>query len=105
MIERRPPDQQPAERILDESLALGIQAARRLVENQYSRILEDRPGDRDSLPLSAGQLDPALTYDRVVELWQPLGKLVGMGGPRRGLHIGVRRTRAWRRRCSPEWTR
>ena len=64
--------------VLDQRLALAVEARRRLVEDQNPRIGEDGAGDRHALPLPARQLDPALPDDRVVLLVEALDELVGV---------------------------
>jgi len=44
---------EPAERFLDQPFAVGIQVARRLIQDQDSRIGEYRAGDRQPLALAA----------------------------------------------------
>src|SRR5690606_24157807 len=58
------------EAVLDERLALTVEAGRRLVEDEDLRIGEDRARDGDALALSAGELHPSLADDRLV----PVGK-------------------------------
>jgi hypothetical protein len=61
--DRRAPAHQLFERRLDQPLGLGVERRGGLVEDQYRRVLEDRPGDRDALPLAARQPDAALADD------------------------------------------
>ena len=56
---------QRLERGLDCALRFRIQRRSRLVENQYRRVLEDGPCDRDALPLPTRELDPSLSPTRV----------------------------------------
>ena len=51
----RPCAQRP-QAVLDQRLALAVEARRRLVEDQDARVGEDRARDRDALPLAARQL-------------------------------------------------
>ena len=46
---------QPVERLLDGQLALGVERAGRLVEQQDGRVAEQRAGDGDALALAARQ--------------------------------------------------
>src|SRR5262249_1968498 len=46
--------------LLDRRLGLAVERARRLVEDQYARILEQHAGNGDALPLASGKLHPAL---------------------------------------------
>jgi hypothetical protein len=70
--ERRAVLQQIVERGLHEPLALGVECAGRLVEQQDRRILEYCARDRDPLPLSTLQPDATLAEKRLVALGQPL---------------------------------
>src|SRR5690606_29352697 len=54
--EAGPPLHQPLQRLLDEAFALDIECARRLIENQDPRVLQDRAGDADPLALPARQV-------------------------------------------------
>ena len=54
--ERRPPLQEDGEPLLDERLRLGVEARRRLVEDEDPRVGQERAGDRDALPLPAREL-------------------------------------------------
>src|SRR5712691_1769011 len=50
---------QPLHRLLDQGLRFGIEARRRLVEDQNRRVGEKRARQSDALPLTARQLDAA----------------------------------------------
>ena len=92
--ESRAAGQQPLHRILDQPLALVIQTAGRLVEDENGRILEQRAGDRNALTLTTGQLPPPLSDHRVIALREPLDELVRVRSPRGGLDrlLGRRRS-------------
>ena len=70
MTMRRPVAHRRLEGRLDHALALGVEGARRLVEEQQRRVLEDGAGDRDALPLSARQAHAALAQEGAVALGQ-----------------------------------
>src|SRR5579883_189050 len=72
--------------LLDDALALIIERARRLVENEDARIGDERAGDRNALTLSAGEAAAALADDRVVALRQFEDELMRAGELRRGDH-------------------
>src|SRR5215472_2969455 len=59
---------QSLERLLDLPLRFGIDAARRLVQDENAGIVQDRTRDRDALTLAAGERMSALTHDGVVAL-------------------------------------
>ena len=54
------------QRVLDQPLALGVQVAGGLVQDQYGRVLQDGPRDGHPLALAAGELDAALPDQGVV---------------------------------------
>ncbi len=68
------------ERVADQALALGVERAGGLVEDQDARVLEQRARDRHPLLLAAGELHPALAHQRVVALREPGDELVRVGG-------------------------
>src|SRR5512132_2522740 len=74
--EHRPAGDQPLQRLLNRPLRLRINAARRLVENEDSWIVQDRPGYGNALALTARQRMPALAHDRVVSLPQLADEVV-----------------------------
>jgi len=68
--DRRPAPDEPGQGVLDLGLGLGVDRARRLVEDQDARVLEEGPRDRDPLPLAARELGPPLADDRAVSVVQ-----------------------------------
>src|SRR5688572_31289374 len=80
---------QPLERLLYQSLALRIERARRLVEQQDRRVAQDRTRDRDPLTLTPGEPRAALAKERVVAVRKPSNELVGRGGDRGRLDLRV----------------
>src|SRR5690606_349155 len=64
--ERRPSTAESIESALDLVLGLGVERARRLVEDEDGRLLEDGPCDGDALALAAGQGSAPLTGEVVV---------------------------------------
>ena len=92
--DRRPADLEPVERVLDERLGFVVERARRLVEEQDRRVLQDRPGDRHALALAAGQARAAVADDRVVAVGQRADEVVRVGRPGRGDHLGLGRVEA-----------
>ena len=91
-------------RTLNEPLALGVEIACRFVEDQDSRIGEDRAGDRQSLTLTAGELHATLADAAVVLFVELLDEFVRVRQPRRLFDLRwcprrVARTRCCRRSC------
>ena len=82
-----------AHQVADRGGELGVEARGRLVEHEHGGVGEQRAGDRDPLPLAAGQPPAALAEVGVVAVGQPLDELVRAGGPRRRLDLGRRRVR------------
>ena len=88
--ERGPAFEQRIDVLLHRSLRLGVERAGRLVENQDRRLVIDRAGDRDALPLAAGQREPGLADARLVAERQPFDELVRAGHfcrPDHSLHV------------------
>ena len=81
--EGRPPHHQPVQRRLHNLLAFGIEGRSRLVQDQNPRILENRPGNGDTLALSAGKVQPPLADLRVVALGKRHDKIVSVSVLRR----------------------
>ena len=69
--------------LLDDALALVVERARRLVEDQDARIGDQRAGDRDALALAAREAAAALADDRVVAFRQLQDEVVRAGELRR----------------------
>ena len=65
--------------LLDRPLGGGVEVAGRLVEDQDLRPPQQRPGDRQPLPLAAREVGPALADDRLVPLRQARDELVQPG--------------------------
>lgn len=86
--ERGPAFHESPQRLLDKDFALRVQCAGRLVEQQDRRITQDRPGQRDSLLLPAGQLHATLADHRLESVWQgrrpPPRPIFWRGGGRYG---------------------
>ena len=51
--EGRPPLHELGEALLDRGLVLAVEGGGRLVQDQDARVGQDRPRDRDALPLAA----------------------------------------------------
>ena len=80
--ERRAAEHESVEGGLDQRLALGVDGRERLVEHQHGRVAQERPRDRDALPLAAGEAHAPLADDRRVALREPGDELLGVRRPR-----------------------
>ena len=87
---------QPFERELDHALALGVERARRFVEQQDRTVGEDRARDREALPLSAREAHAALAEIAGVTLRQLLRRTRRRTPPRRRRALRLRSPRAGR---------
>src|SRR2546423_12729846 len=77
--QRGPSFYQPMQSFQNRMLGLRIERAGRFVQNQNRRIFQQSAGDRQSLPLSAGQSGAAFSDDSVIALRQRLNKIVSVG--------------------------
>ena len=75
---------------VDHRLALGIERAGRLVEDQDARIVDQRARDREPLALAARQIGRAFLDVGLVAVRHPLDELLGAGEPRRAHRVGQR---------------
>ena len=57
-------------------LARAVEGTGRLVENEDQRVAEERPGDRDELPLTHREPDAAGAQDGIIAVGQPLDRVV-----------------------------
>ena len=88
--QRRAVGHRRLEGLLHEALALRVQAARGLVENQDLGRLEEDPGNGDPLSLPTGQANAALSHDRVVAGAEAIDELVRVGGAGRRADLRLR---------------
>ena len=65
------------QRALHQHFRFGIQVRSGFVQNQDGRVLQQRAGDGDALPLAAAQLHAALADHGVVSLRHALDEFVG----------------------------
>ena len=80
---------QQGERLLHQRLALGVERAGGLVEQQDARVAQQRAGQHHALPLAAGKA-PATGADKGRKTIRKGGDEVGSGGGARGFrHLGV----------------
>ena len=77
--------------LLDQPLALGVEVAGGLVEDEDPRVGQDGPGDGQPLPLAAAEPHAALADQRVVAVGQALDELGGVGGLARRARSASRR--------------
>ena len=92
--ERRPSSHHFGQRRADLVLLRRVDCRRGVVEDQHLRVGQDRAGDRDPLPLAAGEREAALSDHRLVALGQQLDELLGageLGRPRDLVVAGVGR--------------
>ena len=89
--DRRPAAHRLAQAVADLRLGRRVDRRGRVVEDQDSRVDDERARDRDALALAAGERDPALADHGVVALGQRLDELVRLGEPRGALDVVVGR--------------
>ena len=80
--ERRAALRQLGQRLLNRRFGLRIQRRCRLIENENRRILQEHARNREALLLPAGELDAALSDDRIQSLRLRLDKLLQLRAPR-----------------------
>ena len=80
--ECRPSLHELRQAFLNQSFALAVERGGRFVEDQDARVREDRPRDRDALPLAAGELDSPLADYCVVAVRERLDEVVAVGNRR-----------------------
>src|SRR5207253_6411789 len=78
-----PPLCHPSERILNERLGLRVDIRCRLVKDENARILEESSSNRDSLPLTHGESDPAFANLSIISLLEGDDELVSVRRLRR----------------------
>ena len=78
----RPTDHQPLQCLLDQELGFGVDRGRRLVQDQDRRVPQHRSGDGQPLPLTAGELDSALTNQGLIPVRKLLDEVVGISDTR-----------------------
>ena len=70
-----------AESFLNERLALGVEARRRLVQDQDSRIGQQSPRNRHALPLPTRKLDATLADNGVVSVRELADEIIAVRDP------------------------
>ena len=66
---------------LHQAFALCVEGRGGFVQDEDGRVLQDGPGDADTLALPAGQASAAVAYHRVVALLRFHDEVVGVGNP------------------------
>ena len=74
--DRRPAAHRLAQAVANPRFGGRVDGRRRVVEDQDAWVDDECAGDRESLPLTARERDPALADDRVVAVRQRLDELV-----------------------------
>ncbi len=87
------PSHQAVQCLQHQALALRVQRAGGLVQNQDGRVAQDGAGDGHALPLPAGQLHAAFADPRLIALRKGADKIVGVGLAGRLDHLRLRRAR------------
>ena len=82
--ERGAPSHEPIDCALNDRFVLGIDRGQRLVENENRSVAKERPRDRQPLPLSTREPQPALADHRRIALRQRDNELVCVGCARCG---------------------
>ena len=88
--QRGPVRHHPTERIVNRGLDPSVDRARRVVEDQDARVIENRARERDPLTLPAREREPALTDRGVISPRQLLDELVCLRGSGSGDDLLVR---------------
>ena len=99
--ETGPISDQPFQTELDQAFTLGVQVAGCLVENQDSRVCQDRPGDRKALPLTTTETHATFADDGLQTSRQPVDEFRGIGDVRSIANFFIRAF-PWRNRYSRE---
>ena len=82
---------EPLECDLDKVLALGVECAARLVQQQHPGVLQQRARNGHALPLAAAEAHAALAHKRLVLVRQRHDEVVRVRCARRALDLGKAR--------------
>ena len=80
---------QSTQRIDHQALRERVEGGGRLIENQYGRVLQERPRHAEALPLAAGNASPGIAKFRVVAIRQRRNEFVRVRRARRALDLCV----------------
>ena len=69
------------QRLTQLALTYRVQVGSRLIQDQDRRILQQRAGDGNALPLPTGKLHAPLTHNRVVSVWKNRDEVMAVGLP------------------------
>ena len=78
---------QAVERAFDLRFCFAIERARRFIQNEDRRILENGPGNRKPLAFAARQRRAALSNDELVSAWLLHDEIVSFGQTASAFHI------------------
>src|SRR5688500_16142056 len=87
--EHSSPAQKPVDRFLHETLRLGVQRRRSLVQDENGWITEQGPCNRDALPLSTREARAAFAKHSVVAVRQLLDERMSVCRPRCCLDLRI----------------
>src|SRR5262245_42967698 len=85
--ERRPATSELFQRLVNLRFALGVHLARAFIEDQDTRVAENRPGQRDALLFAAGKRSAQLADTRVATFWKRFNELMSERFAGRGLYL------------------
>jgi len=88
--ERRATGHQSSQRVVHNSLELGIEGRGWFVEQKNGRIAQDRPCDRHELPLSAGEACTSFPDPCIEPVLQPVCEVMDVRRGCDSLHFFVR---------------
>src|SRR5216684_4671050 len=84
------PRHQIMQRGLHQRLRLAVESRRRLVQNQYGRVLQQSTRDSDALTLAPGKPHAPFSNDRIVTRWKSEDEFVCQGSAGRSFNFLLR---------------
>src|SRR3954454_17724114 len=88
--------------LLHDTLAFIVERTRRLVENEYAGIADERASNGDALTLSAGQAAAPLADNAVIPIRELEDEIVGSRKCRSGNDVFGRYSRIYQRDVVPD---